>query len=90
MAAAIGQVAHEAGWHGAWERMEPERNVAASIASFEGDEVRLRAMLNELVGPHQPRRQLIEKLLARAKLDTPSSGRLVMDCIEHLRRGGQP
>lgn len=56
MAAAIGQVAHEAGWHGAWERMEPERNVAASIASFEGDEVRLRAMLNELVGPHQPRR----------------------------------
>ena len=43
------QLAHRAGWHVAWERLHPDRNVAASIASFNGDEAPLRAMLDDLV-----------------------------------------
>lgn len=43
------QLARQAGWHVAWERLHPDRNIAASIASFNGNEAPLRAMLNELV-----------------------------------------
>lgn len=50
----MSQLAHEATWHVAWERMDPERNIAASIASFEGDEALLRAMLHDLVEPWRP------------------------------------
>ena len=47
----MSQVADRVGWYVAWERMDSERNVAASIASFNGDEEPLRTMLRELIEP---------------------------------------
>lgn len=47
----LGQLARDAGYHLAWERLEGERNVAASRASLQGDNSLLRQMLDELVDP---------------------------------------
>lgn len=47
----FGQLARDAGWRIAWERMDPEENVAASVASMRGEEGPLVAMLTRLVQP---------------------------------------
>ena len=47
----LGQLAHDAGYHIAWERLDAERNLEASRASLKGDNRLLRAMLDELVEP---------------------------------------
>lgn len=47
----LGQLARDAGYHIAWERLEGKRNVEASKASLQGHDRLLRAMLNELVEP---------------------------------------
>lgn len=47
----FGQLASQAGWDVFWDRMDATRNVAASIASFNGDEAPLRELLDELVQP---------------------------------------
>jgi cell filamentation protein len=47
------QLAHDAGHHIDWVRMEPTRNVTASAAAHRGDLTPLRAMLDQLVDlPH--------------------------------------
>jgi cell filamentation protein len=47
------QLAHDAGHHIDWVRMEPTRNVTASAAAHRGDIAPLRAMLDQLVDlPH--------------------------------------
>lgn len=43
------QLARDAGWRVAWEHLDAERNIAASIASLNGDNRELQAMLDELV-----------------------------------------
>jgi cell filamentation protein len=45
------QLARDAGWQIPWERMDPDENVAASIAAMRGDERPLAAMLAGLVQP---------------------------------------
>jgi cell filamentation protein len=47
----LGQLAHDAGSHIAWERLDAERNLEASKASLQGDNRLLRTTLNELVEP---------------------------------------
>jgi cell filamentation protein len=47
----VSHLADRAGWHVAWERMSPQRNISASEASLNGDEAPLRALLDELVEP---------------------------------------
>lgn len=47
----FGQLARDAGFHVAWAKLDPERNVEASIASHNGDDTKLRALLEELVTP---------------------------------------
>jgi cell filamentation protein len=50
------QLAHDAGHHIDWVRIDPARNVAASAAAHRGDLASLTAMLNDLVDlPHPPR-----------------------------------
>jgi cell filamentation protein len=47
------QLAHDAGHHIDWVRLEPARNVTASAAAHRGDLAPLRAMLGQLVDlPH--------------------------------------
>lgn len=47
------QLAHDAGHHIDWVRMEPARNVTASAAAHRGDLAPMRAMLGQLVDrPH--------------------------------------
>ena len=47
------QLAHDAGHHIAWVRMDPDRNMAASAAAHHGDLAPLRAMLDQLTDlPH--------------------------------------
>jgi len=43
----FGQLAHGAGYEIAWGRVDPERNIEASIAALRGDEQPLRALLTE-------------------------------------------
>lgn len=45
----LGQLAREAGYRIAWERLDARRNVDASEASLRGDNGALRQMLDELV-----------------------------------------
>ena len=54
------QLAGDAGYDIAWDRLDPDRNIEASIASMNGDNSKLRDLLSELVeldrtrqGPHQ-------------------------------------
>lgn len=47
----LGQLARDAGYRIAWERLDGERNVEASKASLQGDNRLLRAMLGQLVEP---------------------------------------
>jgi cell filamentation protein len=44
-------LAQTAGWRIAWERLEPERNIAASRASHDGDNQLFRTLLAELTQP---------------------------------------
>jgi cell filamentation protein len=47
------QLAHDAGQHIAWVRMDPNCNMAASAAAHHGDLGPLRAMLDQLTDlPH--------------------------------------
>jgi len=48
------QLAHDAGHHIAWVRMDPDRNDAASAAAHHGDLTPLRAMLYLLTDPPHP------------------------------------
>jgi fido (protein-threonine AMPylation protein) len=49
------QLAHDAGHHIDWVRMDPARNVTASTAAHHGDLALLTAMLDDLVDlPHPP------------------------------------
>lgn len=47
----LGQLVHDTGYHIAWERLDGQRNTAASSASLQGDNGLLRQMLDELVDP---------------------------------------
>lgn len=47
----LGQLARDAGFRVAWERLDGARNDSASIAGFHGDNEPLRRMLDELVTP---------------------------------------
>jgi cell filamentation protein len=47
------QLAHDAGHHIAWVRMDPDRNLSASADSLRGDLAPLREMLDQLTDlPH--------------------------------------
>jgi len=48
------QLAHDAGHHIAWVRMDPDHNMAASAAAHHGDLAPLRAMLDQLTDPPHP------------------------------------
>jgi cell filamentation protein len=50
----VSQLAHDAGHHIDWVRMDPEQNTTASAASLHGDLGPLQAMLDELVDPPHP------------------------------------
>ena len=45
------QLARDAGWAIRWRAMDPDENIAASIAALRGDNGPLRAMLDRLVAP---------------------------------------
>jgi cell filamentation protein len=45
----FGQLAHDAGYEIAWDRLDPDRNIEASIASLDGDNSKLQEQLSELV-----------------------------------------
>jgi cell filamentation protein len=45
----FGQLARDAGYEIGWDRLDPARNLEASIASLQGDNSKLRTMLSELV-----------------------------------------
>lgn len=47
----VSQLAHDAGHHIEWIRMDPQLNIAASAASLRGDLEPLQAMLDQLVDP---------------------------------------
>jgi cell filamentation protein len=50
----VSQLAHDAGHHIEWVRMDPEQNRAAGAASLHGQLAPLRVMLDELVDPPHP------------------------------------
>jgi cell filamentation protein len=43
------QLARDVGYEIRWERLDPERNIEASVASLNGDNTKLHAALNEIV-----------------------------------------
>jgi cell filamentation protein len=43
--------AEVAGWHTAWDKMTPEENVAASIATYQGNETPMVDMIRKLITP---------------------------------------
>jgi cell filamentation protein len=45
----FGQLARDAGYTIAWSRLDPDRNIEASIASLNGDNSKLQELLTELV-----------------------------------------
>jgi cell filamentation protein len=45
------QLAHNASWHIAWDRLDPEQNISASVASFGGQETLMRMMSDRLIDP---------------------------------------
>jgi cell filamentation protein len=47
----VGQLAGEAGYRVAWERLDPRRNVEASRASLRGDNAALLEIITELTEP---------------------------------------
>ena len=47
------QLARDAGYEIAWDRMDPDRNIEASIASLNGDNSKLQDLVAELVYPIQ-------------------------------------
>jgi cell filamentation protein len=54
--ASFSQLAHDAGHHIDWVRMNPDENIAASVAAHRGDLAMILAMLDQLVDPpHQAR-----------------------------------
>lgn len=50
----VSQLAHDAGHHIDWVRMDPEQNTTASATSLQGELGPLQAMLDELVDPPHP------------------------------------
>jgi cell filamentation protein len=51
----LSQLAHDAGHHIEWLRMDPQQNSTAGAASLRGDLTSLQAMLEQLVDlPHPP------------------------------------
>jgi cell filamentation protein len=52
----LSSLARHAGWHLDWTRADPARNLAASIAAYEGDERPLAALLDDLTAPDRPDR----------------------------------
>ncbi len=53
--ALLSSLARWAGWHLDWTHADPARNLAASIAAYEGDEQPLAALLDDLTAPDRPR-----------------------------------
>lgn len=47
----LAMLAESIGWHIAWDEMDPQENIEASIAAYHGDEKPLRKMLAEFVTP---------------------------------------
>lgn len=45
----FGQLARDAGYEIAWDRLDPDRNIAASAASLSGNNTELRSLLAELI-----------------------------------------
>ncbi|KJF15831.1 Fic/DOC family protein [Acidithrix ferrooxidans] len=45
------QLAHNASSHIAWDRLKPEQNISASVASFGGQETLMRMMFDRLIDP---------------------------------------
>lgn len=52
------QLAHDAGHHTGWIRMDPDRNTTASAAAHHGDLTPLIEMLGDLIDPHTRPAQL--------------------------------
>ena len=48
------QLAHDAGHHIDWVRMNPDENIAASATALHGDLAPMQAMLDQLVDPPHP------------------------------------
>ncbi|HEX7162298.1 MAG TPA: hypothetical protein VF223_13810 [Trebonia sp.] len=48
------QLAADAGYTLAWQRLDADRNIDASDAIMRGDPEPMRKMLDELIGKHQP------------------------------------
>lgn len=47
----LAMLAESIGWHIAWDEMNPQENISASIAAYHGDEEPLKTMLAKLVTP---------------------------------------
>jgi cell filamentation protein len=47
----MAMLAESIGWHIAWDEMDPQENIDASIAAYKGDEKPLREMLAKIVTP---------------------------------------
>jgi len=45
----FGQVARDAGYEIRWDRLDPARNIEASVASLNGDNSRFHSLLRDLV-----------------------------------------
>ena len=45
----FGQLARDAGYTIAWARLDPDRNIEASMASLSGDNSKLQELMSELV-----------------------------------------
>lgn len=47
----LAMLANSTGWHIAWDEMNPPDNVNASIAAYNGDEVPMRILLENIITP---------------------------------------
>lgn len=50
----LAMLSSSVGWHIAWDRMNPSDNIAASISAYNGDEVPMRLLLQNIVAPNDP------------------------------------
>jgi len=69
------QLARETGRHLAWERINPQRNIAAFRAAYRGDERPLRALISNVTAPLGRERGRALERRGRAARERGRSGR---------------
>lgn len=95
----VSQLAREAGFHLAWDRVSREQNVRAFVDAFDGDRFALRSLLTQITQPIDPGQDAAQEAIKRMRAATfpvrgggpadPGAGPLQARRVSSLRRRGR-